>query len=64
MPCPNDRASVTPRVGLKKIREINSHTRHLSRWRYKRPVTPWLWGTAETRWAGTPVEPLFTGSRE
>jgi hypothetical protein len=40
MPCPNDRASVTPRVPLKMIREIYSNTRHLSRWRYKRPVTP------------------------
>jgi hypothetical protein len=27
-------------VALKKSREINSHTRYLSRWRYKRPVTP------------------------
>ena len=40
--------SLHPRVPLKMIREIYSNTRHLSRWRYERPVTPWLWGTAET----------------
>jgi hypothetical protein len=26
-----------PHVVLKKIREINSHTRHLSRWRWSAP---------------------------
>ena len=30
----------TPRVVLKIIREIYSNTRHLSIWRYERPVTP------------------------
>jgi hypothetical protein len=32
-----------------RLSKINSNTRHLSRWRYhdQRPVTPWLWGTAE-----------------
>jgi hypothetical protein len=30
----------TTRVALKKIREINSHTRHLSRWRCSAPRNP------------------------
>jgi hypothetical protein len=51
-------------VSFARLWKINSHTRHLSRWRYKRPVTPWLWGTAETRWTETPVEPLVAGSKE
>jgi hypothetical protein len=51
-------------VSFARLWKINSHTRHLRRWRYKRPVTPWLWGTAETRWTETPVEPLVAGSKE